>query len=41
MDYILKLAIYVHENQSEKASQTDRLIILTLYITLIEYRVVN
>lgn len=41
MDYIFKVVKFVHENQNGKCSQTDRLIILTLYITLLEYRVLN
>jgi hypothetical protein len=41
MDYILRVVKTVHENHSQNVSQTDRSIILTVYITLIEYNVVN
>jgi hypothetical protein len=41
MENIFRIVKFVHENESQKSSQTDRLIVLTLYITLIEYRVVD
>ena len=41
MEYIFKIVKFVHENASNKSSQTDRLIVLTIYISLIEYRVLD
>lgn len=41
MDYLFKVVKFVHENQNGKSSQTDRLIVLTLYITLLEHRVLS
>jgi len=38
MDYILRIVKYVHENHSKKETQSNRLIILTLYVTLIEQK---
>lgn len=35
MEYLFKVVKFVHENQQGRCSQTDRLIILTLYITLL------
>jgi len=41
LESILTAVKFVHENQSSKATQTDRSIILTLYISLIEWNAVN
>ena len=41
MDCLFKVVKAVHENQHGRSSQTDRLIILTLYITLLEHRVLG
>ena len=39
MEYIFRMVKTIHENP--KASQTERLIVLTLFISLIEYEAVN
>ncbi len=41
MDYLFKVVKVIHENQSNTSSQTDRLIVLTIFITLIEYQRVD
>lgn len=41
MDCLFRAVRFVHENQSGRCSQTDRLIVLTLYITLLEHRVLS
>lgn len=35
LDLVMNAVKYVHENQSGKATQADRLIILTLYMSLV------
>jgi hypothetical protein len=41
MDYLFKVVKVIHENQNNTSSQTDRLIVLTIFITLIEYQRVD
>lgn len=41
MDYLFKVVKVVHESQNRQSSQTERLIVLTIYISLIEYRRVD
>ena len=37
----MRIVQFIHENQNGKSSQTDRLIVLTIYVSLIEYQVLN
>ena len=39
MDYLFKVVHSVHENKD--SSQTDRLMVLTIFISMIEYESVN
>ena len=41
MEYLFRMVKSVHENESNKSSQTDRLIVLTIFITMIEHEAVN
>lgn len=43
LDLLLNAVKYIHENQGQKQnlSQSDRAIILTIYISLIEWQAVN
>lgn len=43
LDLLLNTVKYIHENQEKKdqLSQSDRAIILTIYISLIEWQAVN
>lgn len=41
LENIFRIVKVVHENENQRSSQTDRLIVLTLYITLIEHRVLD
>jgi hypothetical protein len=41
LEYLFKIVRVVHENESGEATQTDRLIVLTLFITLVEHRLLS
>jgi hypothetical protein len=41
IETLFRIVQQVHENEGGKHSQTDRLIVLTLYVTLVEYRVLE
>jgi len=41
IEYFVKLVKLVHENQDKKYSETDRLIVLTIYISLVEFKMAS
>jgi hypothetical protein len=41
LEYIFRLVEFVHENRSGKCSETDRLVVLTLYLTFVEHQLLG
>lgn len=36
IDYLMNIVKQVHSNSNDKRTQTDRMVVLTLYVTLLE-----
>lgn len=41
IETLFRIVQQVHENEGGRHSQTDRLIVLTIYVTLVEYQVLE